>query len=108
RRPQAPRTRAWLRPRPADLQVRDPRERAGGEAGRSGRARDRSDGHRPPRRTPRLTRVALGRGRDRRKAAPGGEMPLLDHLTELRGRLFKALAAIAVGVGVAWYFYPEI
>ncbi|MBC9225021.1 twin-arginine translocase subunit TatC [Aeromicrobium sp. 636] len=35
-------------------------------------------------------------------------MPLLDHLAELRSRLVKALAAIALGVGVAWYFYPEI
>ncbi len=35
-------------------------------------------------------------------------MPLFDHLAELRSRLVKALAAIVVGVGVAWYFYPEI
>lgn len=35
-------------------------------------------------------------------------MPLLDHLAELRARLVKALAAIAIGVVVAWYFYPEI
>ncbi len=35
-------------------------------------------------------------------------MPLLDHLAELRSRLVKALVAIALGVAVAWYFYPEI
>ncbi|MBD1270452.1 twin-arginine translocase subunit TatC [Aeromicrobium tamlense] len=35
-------------------------------------------------------------------------MPLMDHLAELRSRLMKALAAIVLGVVVAWYFYPEI
>lgn len=35
-------------------------------------------------------------------------MPLLEHLVELRSRLFKAIAAIFVGVAVAWYFYPQI
>lgn len=35
-------------------------------------------------------------------------MPLLDHLAELRSRLMKGLAAIALGVVIAWYFYPEI
>ncbi len=31
---------------------------------------------------------------------PAGEMPFLDHLEELRGRLLKSLLAIAVGFGV--------
>ncbi|MBA4608975.1 twin-arginine translocase subunit TatC [Aeromicrobium sp. Marseille-Q0843] len=35
-------------------------------------------------------------------------MPLFDHLAELRSRLMKALAAVVVGVVIAWYFYPEI
>ncbi|MET0468319.1 MAG: twin-arginine translocase subunit TatC [Aeromicrobium sp.] len=52
--------------------------------------------------------MALGFGRAGRQPGPGGEMPLFDHLAELRSRLMKALAAIAVGVAVAWYFYPEI
>ena len=29
-----------------------------------------------------------------------GEMPFLDHLEELRSRLFKVLAAAVVGVGI--------
>jgi Tat protein translocase TatC len=32
--------------------------------------------------------------------APAGEMPFLDHLEELRGRIFWILGALAVGVGV--------
>ncbi|GAA2072323.1 MULTISPECIES: twin-arginine translocase subunit TatC [Aeromicrobium] len=52
--------------------------------------------------------MALGFGRAGRKPGPGGEMPLMDHLAELRSRLMKALAAIVLGVVVAWYFYPEI
>lgn len=35
-------------------------------------------------------------------------MPLLEHLVELRSRLFKALLSLFVGVVVAWNFYPEI
>lgn len=35
-------------------------------------------------------------------------MPLVEHLTELRSRLMKSLAAISVGVVVAWIYYPEI
>ncbi len=33
-----------------------------------------------------------------------GEMPFLDHLEELRGRIIKALIAIAVGVGIGLWF----
>lgn len=33
-------------------------------------------------------------------ATPAGEMPFLDHLEELRGRIFWILGALAVGVGV--------
>ena len=33
-------------------------------------------------------------------SGPGAEMPFLDHLEELRGRLVRALAAIVIGFGV--------
>ena len=32
--------------------------------------------------------------------APGGEMPFLDHLEELRQRILRALGAIVVAFGV--------
>jgi len=35
-------------------------------------------------------------------------MPLADHLRELRNRLVKSAIAIAVGMTVGWYFYPQI
>ena len=35
-------------------------------------------------------------------------MPLMDHLRELRGRLFKAFLAIGVGATVAWFVYDPI
>ena len=35
-------------------------------------------------------------------------MTLVEHLTELRGRLIKSFAAILVGAVVCWIFYPEI
>ena len=35
-------------------------------------------------------------------------MPLMDHLRELRSRVFKAVLAIAVATVVAWIFYDEI
>jgi sec-independent protein translocase protein TatC len=38
--------------------------------------------------------------KERRAANPEGRMPLMDHLRELRNRLVKAIAAIAVGMGV--------
>ncbi len=40
--------------------------------------------------------------------APGGTMTLVEHLAELRSRLFKAVLAIAVGTVVAWFLYPRI
>jgi sec-independent protein translocase protein TatC len=35
-------------------------------------------------------------------------MPLMDHLRELRSRLFKGVLAIAIGATVAWFFYDPI
>ena len=37
-----------------------------------------------------------------------GEMPILEHLEELRTRLIYALCAVVVGSGVAYYFLDEI
>ena len=36
------------------------------------------------------------------------EMSLIEHLRELRSRLFKASVAIVIGTVVAWGFYPQI
>lgn len=36
------------------------------------------------------------------------EMSLIEHLRELRNRLFKASLAIVIGTVVAWSFYPQI
>jgi len=41
-----------------------------------------------------------------RQANPEGRMPLMDHIRELRNRLLKALAAIAVGMGIG--FIPAV
>ncbi len=50
--------------------------------------------------------MALGRGRP--APAPGGAMPLMDHLRELRSRLVKAVLAIVLGTVVALVFYEQI
>src|SRR5690606_13652830 len=34
---------------------------------------------------------------------PRGEMPFLDHLEELRSRILRGLAALAVGIAVGWW-----
>jgi sec-independent protein translocase protein TatC len=41
-----------------------------------------------------------------RSANPEGRMPLLEHIRELRSRLLKALAAVAVGMGIG--FIPAV
>ena len=38
----------------------------------------------------------------------GGQMSLMEHLEELRGRLMKSIAAILAGAVVAWILYPQI
>lgn len=39
---------------------------------------------------------------------PAGEMPLLDHLAELRNRILKSAAAVALGAVACWFLYPGI
>lgn len=45
---------------------------------------------------------------DHRWPAPTGEMPLLEHLAELRGRILKSVVAVAVGGVACWFLYPAI
>ncbi len=40
--------------------------------------------------------------------APGGEMPFLDHLEELRTRLLRALGAVVVGFGVGLWLVDRL
>ncbi|MBT5207156.1 MAG: twin-arginine translocase subunit TatC, partial [Acidimicrobiaceae bacterium] len=35
-------------------------------------------------------------------------MPLLEHLEELRRRLIRSVAAIAIGTVACWILYPQI
>ena len=46
--------------------------------------------------------------RARGQAADGGAMPLMEHLRELRSRLFKSLIAIFIGALIGWFFYEPI
>lgn len=57
---------------------------------------------------PRSWRGRRARKRAIEAAAPGGEMSLRDHLVELRNRLMKAFAAIAVGVALGWFLYVPV
>ncbi len=41
-------------------------------------------------------------------AERAGEMPLREHLVELRSRLVRSLVAVVVGMTVAWIYYDEI
>jgi sec-independent protein translocase protein TatC len=49
--------------------------------------------------------LALRRGKP---PAPGGTMPLIEHLRELRSRLVRGVLAILVGTIIAWIFYASI
>jgi sec-independent protein translocase protein TatC len=40
--------------------------------------------------------------------APGGTMTLVEHLTELRDRLFRSVLAIAVATVAGWFLYPQV
>ena len=41
-------------------------------------------------------------------ATTGGRMPLLDHLRELRRRVFRSAVAILIAAGFGWAFYNDI
>lgn len=40
--------------------------------------------------------------------ADGGAMPLMDHLRELRSRIFKSLIAVLIATAVSWAYYRDI
>jgi sec-independent protein translocase protein TatC len=42
------------------------------------------------------------------RANPQARMPLMEHIRELRNRVVKVIAAVAVGAIVGWFFYPHI
>jgi sec-independent protein translocase protein TatC len=42
------------------------------------------------------------------EASPAGQMSLLEHLTELRTRLFKVTLALAAGTVVGYIVFPEV
>jgi sec-independent protein translocase protein TatC len=46
--------------------------------------------------------------RQQRSANPDARMPLLDHIRELRNRVFKILLAVAAGAVVGWFIYPHV
>jgi sec-independent protein translocase protein TatC len=39
---------------------------------------------------------------------PDGSMPLMEHLRELRNRVFKVVLFVGVGAIVGWYVYPHV
>ena len=43
-----------------------------------------------------------------KRGASGGEMPILDHLEELRRVLIDSLIAIGVGMGLSWAFSGQL
>jgi sec-independent protein translocase protein TatC len=54
-------------------------------------------------------KLALPRKRDTQfQRAADGSMTLLEHLHELRSRLFKAALGIAAGFGVGWWLTPAV
>jgi sec-independent protein translocase protein TatC len=42
------------------------------------------------------------------RANPDGSMPLMEHIRELRNRVFKALLFATIGAIAGWYLYPHI
>jgi sec-independent protein translocase protein TatC len=54
---------------------------------------------------------ALGAGRllsHGARANPDGRMPLLEHIRELRNRVFKAILAMCAGAIGGWFLYPYV
>jgi len=41
--------------------------------------------------------------KSRKRTTPDGLMSLMEHLEELRRRVFKSALAVAIGVGIGWY-----
>lgn len=39
---------------------------------------------------------------------PDGSMPLMEHIRELRNRVFKVLLFVTIGAVVGWYIYPHV
>lgn len=48
-----------------------------------------------------------GKSRRRRRDAPNGTMTLIEHLRELRNRVLKAVAIIALGTILGWFWYDH-
>lgn len=48
------------------------------------------------------------RSPDEKDPSAAGEMSLMEHLEELRGRMFKMVLAYAVACAVAWFLYSPI
>ncbi|HEU5420649.1 MAG TPA: twin-arginine translocase subunit TatC [Streptosporangiaceae bacterium] len=42
------------------------------------------------------------------RSNPDGSMPLMEHIRELRNRVFKALLFATIGAIAGWYLYPHI
>ena len=51
---------------------------------------------------------AFGRAHQKAKVQLDSSMPLLEHLEELRQRLFKAFAALVVGTGISFIFAGQL
>ena len=52
--------------------------------------------------------MALSLRRRRRPQDPTGTMTVVEHLTELRRRLFLAILAVVVGMIGGWFLYPHV
>src|ERR1035441_6385052 len=50
----------------------------------------------------------LRRLRGRKASNPEGQMPLIEHIRELRNRLFKAALALTAGAIIGWFVYPHV
>ena len=49
-----------------------------------------------------------GRLRAPRAVNNGAQMPLMEHIRELRNRIVKAALALAVGMVIGWFVYPHV
>jgi sec-independent protein translocase protein TatC len=50
----------------------------------------------------------LRRRRPSRRRDAEGQMPLVEHLRELRTRVLKALVAIVLGAVIGWIYYKPL